>query len=103
MLNRILKLVRQYNEMSQTDLAEKLQISKSYLSEIESGKKVISLELVQRYSEIFDIPTYTLIFFSESMGKGNSIPEKFRESFTGKVVNIMEWILEKNAAKKIQA
>lgn len=103
MINRILKLVRQYNTMTQTELSEKLGISKSYLSEIESGKKIVSLDLLEKYSEVYEIPVSSLIFFSESLGKKEGIPERFRNMFTGKVLNFMEWILDKNEAKKIQA
>ena len=49
MIHRALKLIRQFHELKQNDLAEKLDISKSYLSEIETGKKPANLELLQAF------------------------------------------------------
>ena len=65
MQNDALRLVRVFHDMSQTDLAGKLKISKSYLSEIEKGeKKKVTLELLERYSEVFNIPMSSLMFLS---------------------------------------
>jgi transcriptional regulator with XRE-family HTH domain len=46
-----------------------LGISKSYLSEIESGRKKVSLELLNQYSSHFDVPISALFFFSEEMDR----------------------------------
>ena len=67
MLNKALRLMRVFHDLSQKDLAEKLGMSKSYLSEIESGKKTPTLDLLSRYSEIFDIPLSSIMFFSENL------------------------------------
>lgn len=102
MIHRVLKLVRQFHNYTQSDLSEKLQISKSYLSELESGKKIASLEILNKYSVLFEIPVSSLVFFSESLGNPNSTSEKFRKVFTGKVLNIMEWISNKNDKTQIK-
>lgn len=39
MINRALKTIRLFHNIKQSELADKLCISKSYLSELESGKK----------------------------------------------------------------
>lgn len=100
MINRALKLIRQYHKWKQVDLAEKLGISKSYLSEIESGKKPVSYNLLEKYSEIFDIKTSSLVFFSESLHSKNKLSEKFRSAFAGKIINILEWVTAENDSKK---
>lgn len=100
MINRALKIIRQYHKMKQTELSEKLGISKSYLSEIESGKKPVSYNLLEKYSLIFDIKTSSLVFFSESLGQKNKLSEKFRAAFAGKIIKIMEWVIEGNDSKK---
>lgn len=100
MINRALKIIRQYHKMKQTELSEKLGISKSYLSEIESGKKPISYNLLEKYSAIFNIETSSLVFFSESLIHKNKLSEKFRSAFAGKIIKIMEWVIEVNDSKK---
>jgi len=47
-----LKKYRKQNKLSQKRLAEMLEISRSYLSELESGKKTPSFELEERISEL---------------------------------------------------
>ena len=67
MQHEALRLVRVFHDLNQSTLAERLEISKSFLSEIESGKKTISLELLNKYAEIFNMPVSSLMFFAELM------------------------------------
>jgi Helix-turn-helix. len=100
MINKALKLIRQYHQLKQTELAEKLETSKSYLSEIESGKKPVSFELIEKYSKIFEIPASSLVFFSESLSGKKGMTEKFRSAFSGKILKILEWFVNKDEPKK---
>jgi len=64
MLNKALRLVRVYHDLSQVDAAERLGLSKSYVSEIEKGDKNVSMATLQKYSEAFDIPMSSLLLFA---------------------------------------
>lgn len=91
MLHRALRTMRLFHRLSQTELARQLELSNSYLSEIESGLKKPSLDLLEKYSSIFNIPTSSILLFSEQMdteSKGAKL--KFRAA--GKVLQILEWI-----------
>jgi transcriptional regulator with XRE-family HTH domain len=103
MINKALKLIRQFHQVKQSELADKFLMSKSYLSEIESGKKPVSFELLEKYSAEFNIPASSLVFFSESLSGKKGVSEKFRSAFSGKILEIMEWFLDKDEAKKTQA
>ncbi|HAT2017019.1 TPA: helix-turn-helix domain-containing protein [Legionella pneumophila subsp. pneumophila] len=100
MINRALKIIRQFHRLTQIDLAMKLDLSKSYLSEIESGKKNISFELLEKYSKIFDIPVSSLVFFSEHLDETNTVPERFRVVIADKLLKLMEWVMTRNETKK---
>jgi transcriptional regulator with XRE-family HTH domain len=100
MINKALKIIRQFHKIKQVELAQTLSLSKSYLSEIESGKKPVSFELLEKYSDIFSIPVSSLVFFSEAIGKEGGGAKKFRHAFAGKILNIMEWMTDKNESKK---
>jgi transcriptional regulator with XRE-family HTH domain len=102
MINRAVKLIRQFHKKKQVELADELGISKSYLSEIEAGKKPISLDILNKYSEIFDLPVSSLLFFSESIDRKNKIPEKFKGMFATKVIDIMEWFVNKDGQEETQ-
>lgn len=98
-----LKLIRQFYRVKQSELAANLDISNSYLSEIESGSKEVTLALLKKYSKHFDIPISSLMLFSEKLDD-NSISENFRFRFASKIKQIMEWVVAKDdlfGAKKI--
>lgn len=95
MQREALRLVRVFHDMNQTTLAERLQISKSYLSEIESGKKQVTLELLQKYADIFGMPLSSLLFFAEQVEGGAR--ERLRTSIAGKVIKMLDWMAAKDA------
>lgn len=90
MLGEALRLVRVYHDLSQTQLSYELGVSNSFLSEVESGKKVPSLEVLGKYSERFGIPMSSLLFFSESLDS-NRLTSAVRSSVGKKVLALLEW------------
>jgi transcriptional regulator with XRE-family HTH domain len=91
MLNRALRLIRQFHRYSQTELARKLGLSNSYLSEIESGLKKPGLDVLEKYSIVFNIPVSSILLFSEQMDTGTK-GAKLKFGATNKVLQILEWI-----------
>jgi transcriptional regulator with XRE-family HTH domain len=93
MLHLALRHLRRFHGIKQQDLAQKLDISNSYLSEIESGVKAhaITVELLNKYSQIFDIPVSTLLLFSEQMETGKR-SDRLRVVMAAKVLKILDWI-----------
>jgi len=98
MLNEALRLVRVFHNINQSQLAERLEISRSYLSEIESGKKSPNLELLGKYSSIFDIPPSSILLFSEKL-ENDSFSEKARIAVAGKILKIMNWLSDTGSIK----
>lgn len=49
-----LKEIRLKNEMSQEQLAEKLNINRSTIAMIETGKNQLTVQLAKQIAEIFD-------------------------------------------------
>ena len=90
MIARALKLIRQYHKLNQTELAKKLSISTSYLSELESGKKEPSLDILQKYADCFNVPLSSLVVFSETLGGAHSV-SKARALISKKMLRILEW------------
>lgn len=95
MLNKALRLMRVFHDLTQKDLAEKLGISKSHLSEIESGKTTPTLSLLNRYSEVFDVPVSSIMFFSEN-SDGDVTKEKLRTFVSSKILALMNFIAERS-------
>jgi transcriptional regulator with XRE-family HTH domain len=67
MLNESLKVLRTYLGKTQAELANDLGLSQSYLSEIESGDKDVTLEVLRKYGSHLDIPLSSLLFFAENI------------------------------------
>jgi transcriptional regulator with XRE-family HTH domain len=98
MLDRALKTVREVHQIPQATLAEKLGISKSHLSELESGKKAVSVDLLKRYANIFDVPPSTFLSFMEAL---EGVSERKREK-AKKLLRVLEWILDKDDANQAE-
>ncbi len=97
MLHEALKQVRLFHKFKQFELANELGISKSYLCEIESNQKPVSIELLGRYSKIFSIPVSSLMIFSENL-EDKSRGKRIKHKFARKVIEIMEWFNDKEEA-----
>ncbi|MGV3683760.1 MAG: helix-turn-helix domain-containing protein [Acidovorax sp.] len=104
MLNKALKHLRRYHGMKQQELASKLGISNNYLSEIESGAKAhaITVDLLTRYAEVFQVPVSSLMLFSEQLGAGKR-SDKLRVSMASKVLKMLDWIDQHDQPDKQEA
>lgn len=91
MINQALKKIREFHNMKQYELANTIGISNSYLSEIESGKKSPSLELLKKYSEVFDIPVSSLIYFSEELEKPTTSSNTIKVKAKKFLLKLLEW------------
>jgi transcriptional regulator with XRE-family HTH domain len=100
MISNALRLIRQYHNINQTQLAAKLSISTSYLSELESGKKEPTLDLLHRYAQCFDVPLSSLVVFSETL-EGSQSMSKARSFISKKMLKILEWIADKDEADQV--
>jgi putative transcriptional regulator len=69
MINR-LKVLRAERDWSQSDLAERLEVSRQSVNAIETGKYDPSLPLAFRIAELFDL-SIEAIFTSPSKGAGD--------------------------------
>lgn len=91
MINESLRLLRRFSGMSQTQMAQRLGVTKSWISEIEGNKKEPTLNLLQSYAEVLGIPLSSILFFSERMS-GDKTSEKVRTFVSKKVLAIMDYI-----------
>ena len=64
-LGNVLKLLRIAREMSTKDLATKMNVSSTYISEVEANNKKPSLEMLSRYSDALEVSKSTILYFDE--------------------------------------
>lgn len=96
LIGDILKRTRTIYGYKASELSELLGISKSYLSEIENNKKQPSLELLEKYSKIYDMKVSSLILLSENYedASKNNKGDKFIRNMMIKLIEKMTPNLE---------
>ena len=86
-----LRLVRVFHDMSKADLARELGFSRSYITELESGKKKVTMDTLERYSHAFDIPVSSLMLFAERTREAD-FTENARAFVSGKALKMLDWV-----------
>lgn len=100
MLNQALKSIRLFHKLNQTELAQQLNISVSHLSEIETGKNTITLEMLNKYANYFDVPVSHLMLFAEHIENESLRSKKVRNFIAKNLLKVMDWIIEKDEKKE---
>ena len=89
-MSKVLKLARIFHGKTQAEVASALGIAKSSISEIESGKRPLSLQTIRRYAQLVGIPASSLMFFMEEID-GEYVPaEHGRLQETA--IKLFEWM-----------
>lgn len=96
MVNEVLRLLRVYNDIKASELAEKLNLSSSYISELESGKKNVSMDIINKYSKFFEIPSSSILLMSESL---DDQKQNLKYKISRALITMLQ-NLEKNAASE---
>ena len=73
MIGEALRLIRIFHDKKQNELAGELNISLSYLSEIERGKKKPSMEIIEKYAQVFHTKASVIIFFASNAPRSSAI------------------------------
>lgn len=89
MNGQALKLIRVLNNTKSKDLAKELDISPSYLSQIENNKRNPTLKIIEKYAEVFEMRTSTLVFLLEEYEK-QSFSGKIKGNTQDLVLNLMQ-------------
>jgi transcriptional regulator with XRE-family HTH domain len=103
MINKAVKLLRQYHDYSILEVSNLLEIDSSIIRKLESGEKPLTHEVLSKYSNGFDIPISALIFISESANRKSqksNFSVRLKEQVADKALKIMEWVVEKENKSK---
>lgn len=91
MLNKALRLIRVYHDMSKAELARALGFSRSFITELEAGNKKVTLETIERYSDYFEIPASSIMLFAERTGDAD-LSERARTFVADKALKMLDWV-----------
>lgn len=93
-MGEALRLLRIFNGYKSAELAKKLELSQSYVSELENGKKQPTMEVLDKYAKVFEMKKSTLMLFAESLeGEEIKNDKKQRIARAGmKLLKILEMV-----------
>jgi transcriptional regulator with XRE-family HTH domain len=91
MLKEALRLVRVFHDLNKSEVASRVGLSKSYISELENGDKKVSLEVLEKYATAFNIPMSSLMLFAEQTAAGKHV-DKSQALVADKTVKMLDWI-----------
>ena len=77
----IIKLIRTADGLGQGDLAEKLNVSRTYLCQIENGRKQPSLSFLKQFSNQVSVPLPLLVVGEQIENENEEIFAELREIF----------------------
>ena len=95
MLHQALKEIRIFHGLKQIELSKELNISASYISEIEKNIKQPTILTIEKYSKFFSISPSSILLFSENLNEPK-LSDKFRKISTKKILKIMQWLNNTN-------
>ena len=91
-MGEALRLLRIFNGYKSAELADMLEISQSYVSELENNKKQPTIEILDKYAKVFGMKKSTLFLFAESLEiEKEKQDQKQRMAYAGmKLLKILE-------------
>lgn len=89
MMNDALRLLRLYSRYSQAEMAKRLGVAQSLVSDVENGRKNVTMDLLAAYSQATGIRMSQLLFFAEEM-EGEPIARRGQLIIADKVLKLLE-------------
>ena len=94
-MGETLRLLRIFFGYKSVEMAKKLNISQSFLSEIENDKKKPTLDLLQQYSKVLNIKVSTIVLLAESLDKDKKSNKDLKHNLAGIGMKVLK-ILKEN-------
>lgn len=94
-MGETLKLLRIFFGYKSVEMAKKLNISQSFLSEVENNKKNATLELLNQYSKVLNIKVSTIVLLAESLENDKSSKKDIKHNLAGIGIKVLK-ILKEN-------
>lgn len=77
-----IKIIRERKGITRSEMAEYLDVSSSYLSLLENGKREINLTRLESISNLLKVPVSVILFFSTDKSKIESLDSEIAEKLS---------------------
>lgn len=95
--NKAIRTVRAAKGISQKELAALTKLDASYISRIEAGHRIPTLEVIELISEKLKIPVYLLTLLASDQKDLNGLPEKETKNIA---TNLLDVLISANHGNK---
>ncbi|MFI3300740.1 MAG: helix-turn-helix transcriptional regulator [Candidatus Gastranaerophilales bacterium] len=95
-LNEALRLIRVFHDKKIKDLAEELEVSSGYVTDIEKSNKKPSMDIIEKYAKVFNTTPSTLLFFSEELDKNKG---PYKTAIRNKMLILLQALEDKALGK----
>jgi transcriptional regulator with XRE-family HTH domain len=68
-----IRALREQRQLSQGDIEEKTGLLRCYISRVENGHTVPSLETLERFAGALDVPLYRLFYYTEEPSQDRTV------------------------------
>jgi transcriptional regulator with XRE-family HTH domain len=101
---RLLRLLRESLNLKQSDVADDLGISAAYLSLLESGKKDLNADMLERLCEKYNVPSYLFAWNEKDFDRTATKAElKILNQMHDYLNELLLLILKRNASTETQS
>ena len=63
----VFRLLRVHHSMKQVELAKAFGVNPQYTTQLERGRKSVTLNMIQKYSDYFNIPVSSITYIAEHL------------------------------------
>jgi len=75
-LSQALRLLRIYSDISQGEMAMSLKFKNNVLSELENGRREVTLKTLEKYADVFKIEVKDITFFAQQIEENGNIKKE---------------------------
>ena len=87
--SKAIRTIRAAKGLSQKKLASLINLDASYISRIESGERIPTLEVIESISKVLKIPVYLLTLLASEQGDLKGLPEKETRSIATNLLDVL--------------
>ena len=87
--SKAIRTIRAAKGISQKKLASLAELDSSYISRIESGERVPTLEVIEKISKKLQIPVYLLTLLASEQEDLRGLPEKETKNIATNLLDIL--------------
>ena len=97
----VIASIRKYYNLTITDMAEHLGVTKGFISHLENGRYALTLQVIQKYADFLKVPSYVLICVFEAV-EGIISPEEEEKVLPASMKQFLAYMEQQHKADSLR-